>query len=234
MTRTDDLLDHVVCPACGSDLASVTEQLRCARGHVYPVVSGVPRLLTWTEDAKATASTFTQQWAQFDYEQDRTWGGTAAERLAAFLDDVGKPPDWFAGKCVLDAGCGNGVLSHAISSLGCRVVATDLSESVVAAHRRFGEAVLFFQGDLGRSALRSRTFDLIYCGGVLHHTPSTRAALEQLVRALRPGGTIFLSGCTQRFRGSNTRSRRHCAGFLLPRGGWWQSPSQRKAPSRTA
>ena len=35
------------------------------------------------------------------------------------------------------------------------------------------------------------TFDTVFSEGVLHHTPSTRAALESVVRVLRPGGEIL-------------------------------------------
>lgn len=32
-------------------------------------------------------------------------------------------------------------------------------------------------------------FDLVYSWGVIHHTPDTRRALEEIVRVCRPGGT---------------------------------------------
>ena len=32
----------------------------------------------------------------------------------------------------------------------------------------------------------------MYCAGVLHHTPNTRATFESLLPALAPGGTIFV------------------------------------------
>lgn len=35
-------------------------------------------------------------------------------------------------------------------------------------------------------------FDVIYSGGVLHHTPDSRQALRQIVKTLAPGGRIFI------------------------------------------
>jgi SAM-dependent methyltransferase/uncharacterized protein YbaR (Trm112 family) len=193
----EEFLGLLVCPTCHGSLAlpDTPASVVCERGHGFQVIGGVPRLLegAGSHDAASISATFGHQWSQFDYDKDRTWGSTEAERLQHFLEETGKPRQWFVDKVVADAGCGNGVLSHAISTLGCRVVATDVSRSVLAARARFPERQLFFvQADLMRSALRPRAFDLIYCGGVLHHTQSTRASLSQLIEALAPGGTIYL------------------------------------------
>ena len=41
------------------------------------------------------------------------------------------------------------------------------------------------------AAVRGRHVDMVFCEGVLHHTPSTRAALESVTRLLRAGGEIL-------------------------------------------
>jgi 2-polyprenyl-3-methyl-5-hydroxy-6-metoxy-1,4-benzoquinol methylase/uncharacterized protein YbaR (Trm112 family) len=194
VSRMEDLLGLVVCPLCKLDLTEHGAHLRCPSGHVFPVSRGVPRLVAdWTGDASSISRSFGEQWRAFDYDEDRTWGASADERLHGFLGDIAQPAAWFKNKVVLDAGCGNGVLTHAISTLGCKhVLGCDISPSVEQAHRRFGDSVLFVQSDLMQPALRPAAFDVIYCGGVLHHSPSTRAALEQLVEALAPGGTIYV------------------------------------------
>jgi SAM-dependent methyltransferase len=51
---------------------------------------------------------------------------------------------------------------------------------------------LFVQSDLMSSVFKPESFDLIYSGGVLHHTPNTRRAFDEVVNALRPGGRIFV------------------------------------------
>jgi 2-polyprenyl-3-methyl-5-hydroxy-6-metoxy-1,4-benzoquinol methylase len=48
------------------------------------------------------------------------------------------------------------------------------------------------QSDLAQPAFRPGAFDFIYCSGVLHHTASTRQTLEQVVRAVAPGGAIYV------------------------------------------
>ena len=48
------------------------------------------------------------------------------------------------------------------------------------------------ESDLFRPGLRAGAFDVVYCSGVLHHTPDPRAAFAQVARLARPGGMIVL------------------------------------------
>lgn len=189
----DELLRYLVCPACRSNLVRSNQSLSCERGHRYPVVSNVPSLIASQENRPINRS-FSHEWAQFDYDVDRTWGLTAERRIDDFLRQLKADRNEVAGKLILDAGCGNGVVSDAVARLGATVVATDISDSVFAASRRFvaNDRLQFVQSDLMHSAFKAHTFDVIYSGGVLHHTPSTQGALTEVVKSLRPGGSIFI------------------------------------------
>ena len=46
--------------------------------------------------------------------------------------------------------------------------------------------------DLHRPGLRVGSFDVVYCSGVLHHTPDPRASFARIARLARPGGMIVL------------------------------------------
>lgn len=203
------VLEWLACPVCRAPLEVegseadevVTACIACPSGHVFPVVRGVPRLLPNQRVASADAArsihkSFSREWSHFDYESDRTWGQTVDDRRADFLRHIDRPPEFLAEKVVLDAGCGNGALSVAVSTFGCDVVATDISASVDAAYRHFAGAppdrTYFIQSDLMSPALEPEAFDVVYCAGVLHHTPDTRATFESVVPALAPGGTIFV------------------------------------------
>ena len=200
-------LAWLACPVCGDPLEvgsggdeMVNCSVACSGGHVFPVVRGVPRLLpsqqvSTAEAARSIHESFSREWRHFDYEADRTWGQTVDERRADFLRHIDRPAEFLADKVVVDAGCGNGALSVAISTLGCDVLATDISDSVEAAYQHFNGAsdrTYFIQSDLMRPALKPNTFDVVYCAGVLHHTPNTRATFESLLPALAPRGTIFV------------------------------------------
>ena len=106
------------------------------------------------------------------------------------------PADWFAGKCVLDAGCGSGRFSWALAHLGAHVTAVDQSASGVAHTRaacaEFGEQVRCFQHDLTKPLPLDADFDFVFSFGVLHHTGDTYGSFCNISRLLKPGGYIFL------------------------------------------
>jgi 2-polyprenyl-3-methyl-5-hydroxy-6-metoxy-1,4-benzoquinol methylase len=203
------VLEWLVCPLCeqdlelrgddGGDAAHVDEgTLVCRGNHAFPVEGGVPRLLPGSrlesDDARSLRKSYSRQWQHFDHTaDDRTWGQTLAERRADFLRLVDRSPEELRGKLVLDAGCGNGALSSAISDFGCEVLAADISDAVEAAHAHLAtERTHFVQADLMTTPFRRDTFDIVFCAGVIIVTPDSRRTLEQVARAVAPGGTIFV------------------------------------------
>jgi SAM-dependent methyltransferase/uncharacterized protein YbaR (Trm112 family) len=205
-------VEWLACPACRASLTLdvpaeerkdlLEGTLTCSQGHSFPIVRGVPRLLSTTIQARdsgasSIASSFGREWAHFDYEADRTWGQTVEERRADFLRHVDLEPEELKGRTVLDAGCGNGALSAAVSSFGCDVVAADVSDSVEAAHRHFvveqgEERTHYVQSDLMSPGVKRGAFDVVYCAGVLHHTPDTRRTFDSVLTAVAPGGSYFV------------------------------------------
>lgn len=142
---------------------------------------------------------FTKEWDLFDYAGDKTWGWTLEERKKVFLDDVFLTQAELHGKLILDAGCGNGTLTAALASLGAEVVGIDLNDGLGLANqnkeRHAGEyrtRVHFVQGNLGPAPLKPGVFDLIYCSGVIHHTPNSKATFEDLVPLVKNGGRLYV------------------------------------------
>jgi SAM-dependent methyltransferase len=94
--------------------------------------------------------------------------------------------DDLAGKVILDAGCGNGTLSHALAELGATVVAMDLSSGVFRGAKHCPhERLHFVQGNIFFPPLKHGLFDAIYSCGVFHHTPDTRKCYDALVPTLK-------------------------------------------------
>jgi len=190
---TLEVLRYFRCPSCGRDLELGNGRITCLSGHDFSITDGVPDLLQSSSAVATISDTFSAQWERYEYGQDHTWNYGLDDRVNGFLTHLGVDAEWLREKSVLDAGCGNGELSNEIAiRFRPRMFGTDISESVYRAHRCFGDNVSFFRSNLSESALRAGCFDAIYCGGVLHHTPDTRQALEQLAPAVKPGGRIYV------------------------------------------
>lgn len=108
-------------------------------------------------------------------------------------------PRW-AGKRVLEIGCGIGTATISFARAGADVTAFDLSaESVELTRRRanvYGleDRVHLAVGDAERLSefVPPAPYDLIWSFGVLHHTPHPQRALDQLRAYVRPGTTVKL------------------------------------------
>jgi len=102
----------------------------------------------------------------------------------------------FAGKLVLDLGCGAGIDSAEFIRNGAKVVSLDLTQTGVKLTQgllkeaRFPSYVI--QADALSLPFKQNTFDCVYCFGVLHHIPQIEEALAQIHQVLKPTGQIMV------------------------------------------
>lgn len=192
------LLDRLACPVCRGALTLAPDderedvregELTCSTCALrYPVTAGVPRLLPpdLAAEARTTAERFGWEWQRFDeirpqYEaQFRGWLGTLGPRA-------------FAGRRVLDAGCGKGRHLRLAAAWGAsEVVGVDLGPAIDVAARNTADLanVHVVQGDLTRPPLRDGSFDLVYSVGVLHHLRQPAIGFRALARLVAPGGRL--------------------------------------------
>jgi SAM-dependent methyltransferase len=109
------------------------------------------------------------------------------------------------GDTVLDVGCGFGRHAYGAARVGARVVAADFAEAelkevrntfgAMAAADEVSEASLTgtVQADGTRLPFADDAFDRVIAAEVLEHIPDDAAALAELARVLRPGGTIAVT-----------------------------------------
>ena len=106
------------------------------------------------------------------------------------------PYEHYAGKRVLEIGCGMGAMASLWARRGAQVTAVDLAPfSVEMTRRRFAASGLegeIVQADGRTLPFDDGEFDYVYSWGVLHHSPHLSESLRQMMRVLKPGGEFGL------------------------------------------
>lgn len=199
------LLKLLACPSCEGEvrLTRTAEAVETAHGvevaegelscvacaRMFPIRRGVPRFA----DARAveaekasTAENFGWQWQHFTQRDDHY-----GEQFLGWVAPV--RPEFFAGKFVLEGGCGKGRHTRLAAEWGAReVVGVDLSDAVDVAYAATCELpnAHVVQADIYQLPLRQRAFDYAFSVGVLHHLPCPREGFIALSRHVREGGHL--------------------------------------------
>jgi ArsR family transcriptional regulator len=104
--------------------------------------------------------------------------------LLALLDE-----EWVVG----DLGCGTGQIARTIAPFVQRVVAVDASPAMLAAARPHASSKIEFrEGALERLPITDGELDVALLFLVLHYVIDPTSALQEAVRALKPGGRLLI------------------------------------------
>ena len=100
------------------------------------------------------------------------------------------------GKKVLEIGTGNGAEGVMFALNGAQYTGVDLTEAALEATRKHF-AVMELTGTFQREnaehlSFPDGSFDWVFSHGVLHHTPNTQAAINEVHRVLKPGGRAIV------------------------------------------
>jgi SAM-dependent methyltransferase len=93
----------------------------------------------------------------------------------------------------LDAACGTGRHSAYLASLGHTVIGVDSSAAMLERARDKVPGGEFHEADLHDLPLPDDHVDLVVCALALMHVPDIEPVLAELVRVLRPGGSLVIS-----------------------------------------
>ena len=101
----------------------------------------------------------------------------------------------FKNKRVLDAGCGMGRNSYWSLKYGAKeLVAFDFDERSVSVAKKtlscFNNASVEFKSIY--KILWQDEFDIVFCIGVIHHLENPKKAINNLIKAIKPGGKILI------------------------------------------
>lgn len=105
-------------------------------------------------------------------------------------------PDDLAGKRVLDAGCGPGIVARYLQERGAAVTALDYSEQMIALTNTMNNGgIITAVRDLnnGLEGFDDGSFDIIYASLVIHYLEDLDFVFSEFARALTPGGCFVFS-----------------------------------------
>ena len=184
----------LACPACHGALAADWQCSGC--GRAFGEANGVPALRLAGDNRTETVRDFYTEtpFPNYPPQASLSWlRARASSSEFAQMLDAAIPHD----ARIVEIGCGTGQMSLFLARGERLVVGADLTRASLLlaadAARRFGiEGVSFVETDLTQPALRAGAFDVVYCSGVLHHTPDPRASFARIARLARPGGMIVL------------------------------------------
>ena len=200
----DQLLALCQCPCCQAGLKIVEGHVQCTQGHRFPLFNErVPILMPPAElsnpDSQQfthTSQSFSRQWGLYQ-KGDKIWGMSPDELKALFLKESGFTEDELKGKRVLDLGCGHGEHSRLMAELGAEVIGFDVSQGFFQTEKELPDELRsrlhFVQGDIFHFPIKQEAFDFVWSEGVLHHTPNTQKAFENVHASVKPGGKLYVS-----------------------------------------
>jgi len=146
-----------------------------------------------TGAADAIVEFFNRRAVDYDqeYAAETTAGFALRVRRQKVLALFDRP-----GGDVLDVGCGPGVMAGEMAARGCRFWGVDPSASMlaIAESRHAGsKGIHFVKGDAGHLDFPDGSFDAVLCTGVIDSVPDAGAAVAEMLRVLKPGGTLVFT-----------------------------------------
>ena len=94
------------------------------------------------------------------------------------------------GAVLVDVGCGGGLTAPHVAGKGYRHVGVDIGGIAASVARDHG--VLSVQGDAHHLPVGTATADVVVAGEILEHVTDLPTVVGEIVRVLRPGGTVVV------------------------------------------
>jgi SAM-dependent methyltransferase len=183
---------ELVCPEDHLPLTWHSERWTCPKGHSWVVKNDIPVMVS---EENNYADAFGLQWLRYrqtqldsytkipiSFERARRCIGTACWQL---MD--ARPLD------VLEVGCGAGRFTEVLLAPRCtRVTSVDFSVAVEANVKNLpqNDRHRVLRADALNLPFKPAQFDLVFCLGVIQHTPDPESTIKQLYEQVKPGGYL--------------------------------------------
>jgi ubiquinone/menaquinone biosynthesis C-methylase UbiE/uncharacterized protein YbaR (Trm112 family) len=209
MIQTADKI--LSCPACKSaNLAHTANAVTCGDcAATYLVEEGIPSMLSPDSAVAAREMDRMDFWDQGWVKRSAILKGLDREGALRVRGEYetemireGYPStqevtgENAKDKVLCNIGCGGGYEGLLFAGYGCQYVGIDFSATAVRITRDLtriaGHEISAYQAEAECLPLQDRTIDIVYTNGVLHHTPNTQKAVEEIKRVLKDGGEAFI------------------------------------------
>ena len=129
--------------------------------------------------------------------QGKLWGHNPKD-WAAIQEATGKPGYDFVLKTLtpttvtklLDVGCGSGYFCNLAQATGANVTGMDASDAMIEEAKLRAPSIKFLTGDLEELPFEDDSFDVVCGFNSFQYAASTKNALAEAKRVLKPGGKL--------------------------------------------
>jgi|GEM_PF-3520354 len=188
--------DQVVCPLCKGRLHADAERkiLECKSCEVeYRVDEGIPIFINDAvfekyntelklQDLDEEQSFYEDMYSDLNGLDDGHCVVSGYDELYEFMSSVERGT-------LLDVGCGAGHHSKDLSKLGFDVTGIDISMNGLKQARQVNAAARqdadFLLADIENLPFKNNSFDVVFCGLILHHFPRRDRLIRELNRVCR-------------------------------------------------
>lgn len=213
------LLDQLVCPVDQQSVSLAHEELRCASGHSYPIVLGVPVLLI--RDVRKTKQDFTYERIARSELPEAEWrpspddpihpvvqatvAATSGYMYSHLIDKLReypipeiRLPQADGDERLLDVGCGWGRWTASAARKDYKVTAVDPDIGFILTARtvvqQLGLTADFVCADARFLPFKPGSFDRVFSYSVIQHfsKADARQAFASVGRVLKPGGSALI------------------------------------------
>lgn len=160
-------------------------------GEHFPIVGGIPRFCT----PENYSQSFGFQWNLFDRVQLDSFSNVNLSEVR-FYAETAWEPDKLSGLAVLEIGSGAGRFTELfLRTTRAHLYSLDYSLAVEANWKNnlhFRDRLHLVQASIYEIPFPDKSFDKLFCLGVLQHTPSFSKSISAIVRKVRIDGEIVV------------------------------------------
>jgi 2-polyprenyl-3-methyl-5-hydroxy-6-metoxy-1,4-benzoquinol methylase len=158
-------------------------------GEKFPIINNIPRFV----ESDNYASAFGLQWKTFSKTQLDSQVGlpVTKDRVERCL---GQYIPELKGRNLLEVGCGAGRFTELLVEGGALVHAVDLSVAVEVNLENIGPKPNYkvAQASVYELPFPDNVFDIVFCLGVIQHTPNPEKTIAALWSKVKPGGLLVI------------------------------------------